>query len=86
MDRKRGWLREGRGGLWCPYPFAVRAIDASVALVKKRFTEAGGRMHHNGAFYRETGTRSGNHGCTRESGGRGTIFKIDRATNAETIL
>jgi hypothetical protein len=43
-------------------------------------------MHHNGAFYRETGTRSGNHGCTRESGGCGTIFKIDRATNAETIL
>jgi uncharacterized repeat protein (TIGR03803 family) len=43
-------------------------------------------VYHDGAFYGETGGQFGKHGCHGEGGGCGTIFKIDRATHAETIL
>jgi uncharacterized repeat protein (TIGR03803 family) len=43
-------------------------------------------VYHNGAFYGETGAQGEKHGCFGDGGGCGTIFKIDRATHAETIL
>jgi uncharacterized repeat protein (TIGR03803 family) len=43
-------------------------------------------VYHNGAFYGETGVQGEKHGCFGDGGGCGTIFKIDRATHAETIL
>ncbi len=43
-------------------------------------------VYHDGAFYGETGSQAGDHGCGDNGGGCGTIFKIDRATHAATIL